>query len=84
MKRSHFLYLFFFLSSCKVLSFFPLYTESKEQVVERSAIEGNYLSNDSSESVYIIGPAFESQLINKEYSTKGSVKMPSGILFPAP
>ena len=59
------------MSSCKVLSFFPLYTKSKEHVVERSAIEGNYLSNDSSESVYIIGPKLKSQLINKEYSIEG-------------
>ena len=87
MKRSTFFIavLLLSVSSCKVLSFFPLYTESKEHVVERSAIEGNYLANDSSESVYIIGPALRSQLINKEYSIEGErIKMPSGILFPAP
>lgn len=87
MKRSTFFaaVLLLSMSSCKVLSFFPLYTESKEHVVERSAIEGNYLSNDSSESVYIIGPELKSQLINKEYSIEGErIKMPSGMLFPAP
>ena len=87
MKRSTFFIavLLLSVSSCKVLSFFPLYTESKEHVVERSAIEGNYLANDSSESVYIIGPALNSQLINKEYSIEGErIKMPSGMLFPAP
>ncbi len=87
MKRSTFFaaVLLLSMSSCKVLSFFPLYTESKEHVVERSAIEGNYLSNDSSESVYIIGPKLKSQLINKEYSIEGErIKMPSGMLFPAP
>lgn len=87
MKRSTFFVSIFLLSlsSCKVLSFFPLYTKSKEHVVERSAIEGNYLSNDSSESIYIIGPVLLSQLINKEYSIEGErIKMPSGMLFPAP
>ena len=87
MKRSTFFVAVFLLSlsSCKVLSFFPLYTESKEQVVERSAIEGNYLAVDSSESIYIIGPVLQSQLINKEYSIEGErIKMPSGMLFPAP
>ena len=77
--------LLFSMSSCKVLSFFPLYTDSKEHVVERSALEGNYLANDSSESVYIIGPELQSQIFSKEYSIEGErIKMPSGMLFPAP